>query len=159
QDQWRALPSLTLNLGLRYELYTGLKQNNGLALEVVIPKGTDPVQAILNPNGAYNYIGGNAGEENQFYKTDKNNFAPVISVAWAPKNWGRFGKYAFGEGAQTVLRGGYRQSYLNDQMITALNNAAIGNVGLGTTNINAINPNTGNTALNARLNALPAINS
>src|SRR5262249_29838465 len=32
QDQWRALPSLTLNLGLRYELYTGLKQNNGLAL-------------------------------------------------------------------------------------------------------------------------------
>ena len=157
QDQWRALPSLTLNLGLRYELYTGLKQNNGLALEVVIPKGTDPVKAILDPNGTYNYIGGNAGAENQFYKTDKNNFAPVISVAWAPRNWGKFGKFVFGEGGQTVLRGGYRQSYLNDQMITALNNAAIGNVGLGTTTINAINPNTNNTALSASLNALPAI--
>jgi len=159
QDQWRALPSLTLNLGLRYELYTGLKQNNGLALEAVIPEGTDPVQAILNPNGTYNFIGGNAGSENQFYKTDKNNFAPIISVAWTPTKWGRFGKYLFGDGGKTVLRGGYRQSYLNDQMITALNNAAVGNAGLGTTGVNAINPLTGNTQLNARLNALPAINS
>ena len=159
QDQWRALPSLTLNLGLRYELYTGLKQNNGLALEAVIPNGTDPVQAILNPNGTYNFIGGNAGSENQFYKTDKNNFAPIISVAWTPTKWGRFGKYLFGDGGKTVLRGGYRQSYLNDQMITALNNAAVGNAGLGTTGVNAINPLTGNTQLNARLNSLPAINS
>ncbi len=162
QDQWRALPSLTFNLGLRYELYTGLKQNNGLALEAVIPQGTDPVQAILNPNGTYNFIGGNAGVENQFYKTDKNNFAPIISVAWTPTNTGKlgkFGKYLFGEGGKTVFRGGYRQSYLNDQMITSLNNAAVGNAGLGTTGVNAINPLSGNTQLNARLNALPAINS
>ncbi|HEV2666877.1 MAG TPA: TonB-dependent receptor, partial [Blastocatellia bacterium] len=39
QDQWRALPSLTLNLGLRYELYTALELKNGLALEPVIPEG------------------------------------------------------------------------------------------------------------------------
>lgn len=159
QDQWRARPSLTLNLGLRYELYTGLRQNNGLALEAVIPNNTDAVQAILNPNGTYNYIGGNAGKEGQFYKTDKNNFAPIISVAWSPNSWGKLGKYIFGEGGKTVLRGGYRQSYLNDQMITTLNNAAAGNSGLGTTGVSAINPATGNTALNARLNGLPAINS
>ncbi len=157
QDQWRARPSLTLNLGLRYELYTGLKQNNGLALEAVIPNGTDPVQAILNPNGTYNYIGGNAGADAQFYKTDKNNFAPIISVAWSPNNWGKFGKYIFGEGGKTVLRGGYRQSFLNDQMITTLNNAAAGNSGLGTTAVSAINPVTGNSALNARLNGLTPI--
>lgn len=159
QDQWRALPSLTLNLGLRYELYTGLKQNNGLALEAVIPEGADPVQTILNPIGTYNYIGGNAGVENQFYKTDKNNFAPIISVAWTPKNWGKLGKYVFGEGNKTVLRGGYRQSYLNDQMITSLNNAAVGNAGLGTTAVNALNPQTNNAQLNARLNSLPPIPS
>lgn len=159
QDQWRARPSLTLNLGLRYELYTGLKQNNGLALEAVIPDNTDAVQAILNPNGTYNYIGGNAGKEGQFYKTDRNNFAPIISVAWVPGSWGKLGKHIFGEGGKTVLRGGYRQSYLNDQMITTLNNAAAGNSGLGTTGVNAINPVTGNTALNARLNGLPPITS
>jgi len=159
QDQWRARPSLTINLGLRYELYTGLKQNNGLALEPVIPNGADPVQAILNPVGTYNYIGGNAGAENQFYKTDKNNFAPIISVAWAPSNWGKFGKYLFGEGGKTVLRGGYRQSYLNDQLITALNNAGAGNSGLGTTTVNAINAATGNTSLNDRLGSLTSIPS
>jgi hypothetical protein len=158
-DQWRARPSLTLNLGLRYELYTGLKQNNGLALEAVIPSGTDPVQAILNPAGTYNYLGANAGADAQFYKTDKNNFAPIISVAWTPNISGKLGKFVFGENGKTVFRGGYRQSYLNDQMITTLNNAAVGNSGLGTTSVGAINPNTGNTALNARLNALTSINS
>ncbi|MFN7927465.1 MAG: TonB-dependent receptor [Blastocatellia bacterium] len=157
-DQWRLHPTLTLNLGLRYEVYTGLKQNNGLALEAVIPNGANPVQAILSKDGTYNYIGGNAGSENQFYKTDKNNFAPIISVAWSPSHWGKLGKYVFGEGGKTVLRGGYRQSYLNDQMITALNNAAVGNSGLGTTTVNAVNAQ-GNTALNARLNALPTITS
>jgi Carboxypeptidase regulatory-like domain len=160
QDQWRLRSSLTLNLGLRYELFTGLKQNNGLALEVVIPDGTDPIQAILNPAGTYSYIGGNAGVENQFSKTDKNNFAPVISVAWAPNDWskfGRLGKFFFGESGKTVLRGGYRQSYLNDQMITSLTNASNGNVGLGRTDINAINPLTGTALLNSRLDSPPAI--
>ena len=157
-DQWRARPSLTLNLGLRYEVYTGLKQNNGLALEALIPNGTDPVQAILNPAGTYDYIGKNAGADGQFYKTDKNNFAPIISVAWSPNISSKFGKFIFGDG-KTVFRGGYRQSYLNDQMITTLNNAAAGNSGLGTTGVSAINTVTGNTALNARLNALTPINS
>lgn len=155
-DQWRVRPSLTLNLGLRYEIYTGLKQNNGLALEAVIPSGADPVQAILNPAGTYDYVGKNAGADGQFYKTDKNNFAPIISVAWSPNMPGKLGKYLFGEG-KTVLRGGYRQSYLNDQMITTLNNAAVGNSGLGTTGVNAINSRTGNTALNDKLSALTPI--
>ena len=156
-DQWRARPSLTLNFGLRYELYTGLKQNNGLALEAVIPNGADPVQAILSPTGTYDYLGKNAGVDGQFYKTDKNNFAPIISAAWTPGITSTIGKFFFGENGKTVFRGGYRQSFLNDQFITTLNNAAAGNSGLGTTAINAINPSTGNTALNARLNALTPI--
>jgi Carboxypeptidase regulatory-like domain/TonB dependent receptor-like, beta-barrel len=146
QDQWRALPSLTLNLGLRYEIYTSLELTNGLALEPVIPEGTDPKQAVLNPNGAYNFLGGNAGKENRYYKTDKNNFAPVISVAYTPRNANKWLKPLVGEN-QLVIRGGYRRSYLNDQMITALRNAASGNVGLGTTAISATNPKTGTSQL------------
>lgn len=34
-DQWRVRPSLTLNLGVRYELFTGIKDPSGLRLEVV----------------------------------------------------------------------------------------------------------------------------
>lgn len=157
QDQWRASQSLTLNLGLRYELFTGLKLNNGLSLEPVIPNGADAVSAILNPNGTYDFLGANTGVEGQYYKTDKNNFAPIISAAWSPTVKGRFAEYVFGKSGSTVLRGGYRMSYLNDQMITALNNAANGNVGLGTTTVNAINSATGTTLLNSRLNNLPGI--
>jgi len=150
QDQWRARPSLTLNLGLRYELYTALELANGLALEPVIPDGTDPAQAVLNPNGTYNFLGGNAGKENRYYKTDRNNFAPIISVAYSPRINNKWFKPLLGEN-QLVIRGGYRMSYLNDQMITSLRNAAIGNVGLGTTAVNAINPVTNTSQLNFRV--------
>src|SRR5262245_44396832 len=150
QDQWRARPSLTLNLGLRYEIYTSLELKNGLALEPVIPNGTDPKQAVLNPNGAYNFLGGNAGKENRYYKTDKNNFAPIISVAYTPRTTNKWLKPLVGEN-QLVIRGGYRRSYLNDQIITALRNAASNNVGLGTTAISATNPKTGTSQLDFRV--------
>ncbi len=160
QDQWRARPSLTLNLGLRYEIYTALELANGLALEPVIPDGADPVQAVLNPTGTYNFLGGNAGKENRYYKTDKNNFSPIISVAYSPRITNKLFKHLLGEN-RFVIRGGYRMSYLNDQMITSLRNAAIGNVGLGTTTVSAINPATGTSQLNFRVGRdLPvAINS
>ncbi|MDX2034726.1 MAG: TonB-dependent receptor, partial [Blastocatellia bacterium] len=157
QDQWRASQSLTLNLGLRYELFTGLKLNNGLSLEPVIAKGADAVAAVLNPNGTYDFLGANTGVEGQYYNTDKNNFAPILSAAWTPPVKGRLAEWLLGKGGKTVLRGGYRMSYLNDQMITALNNAANGNVGLGTTGVSALNPTTGTTLLNSRLNNLPGI--
>jgi hypothetical protein len=154
QDQWRVGPSLTLNLGLRYELFTALKLKNGLALEPVIG-GKDPLQAILDPNGTYNFIGGNAGGDNRYSRTDKNNFAPILSFAYTPKLSNSFVSKFLGSG-QTVLRGGYRMSYLNDQMITALRNATLSNVGLGTTAVSATVNNS--PQLNARLNALPGIN-
>jgi hypothetical protein len=62
----------------------------------------------------------------------------------------------FGEG-RTVIRGGYSVSYVNDDIIVGDAANAIGlNLGLST-NINAINPATGTTALNARANVLPTI--
>ncbi|HEV2665014.1 MAG TPA: hypothetical protein VG324_08890, partial [Blastocatellia bacterium] len=77
-------------------------------------------------------------------------FAPVISVAYTARSANKWLKPLLGEN-QIVIRGGYRRSYLNDQMITALRNAAIGNVGLGTTAVNAINPLTNTSQLNFRV--------
>jgi len=153
QDQWRVGPSLTLNLGLRYELFTSLKIKNGVALEPVLG-GKDAAQVILDPNGTYNFIGGNADGDNRYYKTDKNNFAPIISFAYTPRWSNSFVSKFLGNG-QTVLRGGYRMSYLNDQMITSLRAANVSNAGLGTTAVSATVNNS--PQLNARLNALPGI--
>src|SRR6185436_13905960 len=82
-DQWRVRPSLTLNLGVRYELFTGIKDPSGLRLEVVTG-GQNPTDALLNRNGTFDFVGGNAGSAGQFFKSDKNNFAPNFGFAWAP---------------------------------------------------------------------------
>src|SRR4029077_18978954 len=83
-DQWRVTPRLTLNLGLRYELFTGLTDPSGLRLEVVIPPGLSPTAALLSPTGTFDFVGGNAGKQGEFFKSDKNNFAPILGVAYSP---------------------------------------------------------------------------
>jgi hypothetical protein len=154
-DQWRVTPELTVNFGLRYDLYTGLKLTNGLALEPVIADANNPLPSLLNPAGTYQFIGGNIGKPNQFYNSDKNNFSPVVSFAYAPGFSSGIGKMFFGE-KKTVIRGGYRTSYINDELVRAPDNALAGNAGLNFTQ-SAFNPLDNSTSLNARIGSLPTI--
>ena len=128
-DQWRIGQHLTLNLGARYEIYTALRERNGFALEPVI--NGDVTSSLLNPVGTVDFIGHNGGDK-QFYHTDKNNIAPVVSFAYSPDIKNKFlGAFLGGEG-RTVIRGGYRISYVNDEYIRAPDNAQSGNAGLST---------------------------
>ena len=156
-DQWRLRPELTLNLGLRYDVITALRLTNRIALEPIIPEGSDVISALLDPNGGYQIVGGNAGCEGCFFKTDKNNFAPVVSVAYAPQFKNGFLRALGGEAGQTVIRGGFRMSYVADQFLTAARNALNGNVGLGGTQVPASVG--GSTNLNARPDSVPTINA
>ncbi|MEK6629430.1 MAG: TonB-dependent receptor, partial [Acidobacteriota bacterium] len=64
QDSWRATDRLTLELGLRYDFYSVVKEANGNAKPFFVDDnafGTDP---------------------NNFYNPDKNNFAPRLSGAF-----------------------------------------------------------------------------
>lgn len=149
QDRWRPTPSLSLTLGLRYELYPPLRLINGLALEPLIPEGTDPIQAILNPSGQYVFLGTNAGQENAYHKTDKNNFAPTIGFAWSPNFKNNVLGAIFGGEGRTTVRGGFGIIYANDSLVTTLRNAGIGNVGLGATAGSALL--NGQTTLNDRV--------
>ena len=84
-DNWRVRPNLTLNLGLRYELY-GVAQNSApfpafCGFDVPFPTRCE-------------------------VKRDKNNFAPRFSFAYTP----RFFKHVLGEDA-TVIRGGFAVNY------------------------------------------------
>ncbi len=129
-DRWQVTKNLTLNLGVRYELFPALRLLNGNALEPVITDPDDPVASLMNPNGTYAPIGGNAGRENAYYKTDYNNFAPNLGVAWMPSFGSGIMGFLFGEN-KTVLRAGYSHVYGNDSIVTSINNAAVGNFGLG----------------------------
>lgn len=132
-DQWRVSSKLTLNLGLRYELYTPLNDPNGLYLEPVVAPGADPVATVLNPTGTYQFVGGNAGNAGDFFKMDKNNFGPNFSAAYSPSFENRLlNSLMPGEG-RTVIRGGYRVNYNNDEYVRSADNALLNNLGLGST--------------------------
>jgi hypothetical protein len=155
-DRWSVTRGLTLTLGLRYEIYPALKLINGLALEPAISDPDNLAASLLDRNGKFQIIGGNAGKENAYHKTDYNNFAPSVGVAYAPHFESGIGKFLFGNEGKTVLRGGYSQAYVNDSILTALDGADGSNVGLGSTASNAVV--NGSQNLNVRLSGvLPTI--
>lgn len=128
-DQWRVRPNLTVNLGLRYELWFPVRERNGVISEVAIPKGTDPTAALRNPNGSVQIVGGNVGN-NRLFNLDKNNFAPNLSFAYNPDfGTGPLSALFPGNG-KTVLRGGFRISYYNDEFLKAPSGEGDQNPGL-----------------------------
>ena len=44
------------------------------------------MQTMLDPNAVLNFAG---GPNNPLYKTDKNNFAPNVGLAWDPVGHGK----------------------------------------------------------------------
>ncbi len=128
-DQWRVRPNLTLNFGLRYDLFTPVNDPIGLYLEPKVTNFDNPIADVLNPNGVFVLAGTNAGKSGDFFKTDKNNFGPNVSFAYTPNlGEGFFGKIL---PSTTVIRGGFRIGYVNDEYVRSADNAELNNAGLG----------------------------
>ncbi len=80
QDEFRITPSLTLNLGLRYELPTPFVDKND-----AITAFRTGVQSQVYPNAPAGLVyPGDPGVPRGVVPTDKNNFAPRVSMAWDP---------------------------------------------------------------------------
>ena len=80
QDDWRVTSRLTLNLGVRYELNTVLKEKNNLL------GNFDPTLGLIQDG---------AGGVKGVYNGDHNNFSPRVGFAWDIAGNGK-----------TVVRGG-----------------------------------------------------
>lgn len=102
QDDWRAKPNLTLNLGVRYE-YSGQPLNGlhdeSLAREssatTAVYRQNLPIEARIVPE----------------IPADKNNWAPRIGFAWSPNfEDDPFAKFLFGT-KESVIRGGFSMAY------------------------------------------------
>ncbi|HEX8335814.1 MAG TPA: carboxypeptidase-like regulatory domain-containing protein, partial [Pyrinomonadaceae bacterium] len=72
QEDFRLSNSLSVTLGLRYEYNTPVKEAGGLIEQFY---GLDP---RLNPLGIL-------AQRDSIYDPDRNNLAPRVGVAWAPK--------------------------------------------------------------------------
>ena len=97
QDDWRVSPKLTLNLGLRWDIYTPYFEKNDRMFNL------DPV---LDANGRV--VGGTAvlpgqnGVPRATVNTDMNNFGPRVGFAYQVMD-------------RTVIRGSYGLFYTQDR--------------------------------------------
>ena len=132
QDNWKVTPKLTVNYGLRY-MYntppyeatglqvsptTGMDQyfaNRAYAATVGVPGNQLPGGEMLTFD-----LSGPPNGKPSWYRSDKNNFGPRLSVAYSPT-----GKTAIRAGASMVY-----DQYGND---LAANIASLGSIGLANT--------------------------
>ena len=114
QDNWKVLPHVTLNVGVRWDLPGVADEQNSLELLPVI-QNNNPVQTLLS-NATLNFAGASGG--------------PLVS----PRHEGlrsqhRPGLDVFGNG-KTAFRAGYTISYVNDAAIVAAESMTEANSGL-----------------------------
>jgi hypothetical protein len=122
QDSWRATPTLTLNLGLRWDLQTPFEPMNDTMSVVEFPS----VCGIsgLGDGGTYSkcafFSRQNAGVTPQFvqytsgtagYSTDWNNIGPSVSMAWRPNVQDGFLRRILGDPEVATVRVGYSESF------------------------------------------------
>ena len=127
-DQWRIRPNISLNMGVRYDYYTPLNNPDVRYLEPVFPDVND-LSSVARDGNVFDFIGTNAGRPGDFFKPDRDNFGPSISIAYSPS----FDKGLLAGllGGGTVIRGGIRVNYLNDEYLRAPDAFNQANAGLG----------------------------
>jgi len=107
QDDFRFRPSLSFNLGLRYE-YNGpyTEARNQIANLDVASSFAGAASVLPGQTGVFN-----GAYPGSLIRPDRNNFAPRIGIAWKPMK-------------QTVVRAGYGINYNLAQYGTIIQNFA-----------------------------------
>ncbi len=107
-DEWKVRSNLTFNIGLRYEIHPAWAEGSNLQSNfdistgrLVIPDGASSRISPLLPRGYVDIVeASQAGFPSRtLLKTDTNNLAPRIGLAWRPM------------GPNTVLRAGFGVFY------------------------------------------------
>ncbi len=139
-DTFKLRRDLTVTYGLRYSNFSPVYESNG---QQILPsvsldqyfadrnggsRNGEPGFALPTADLTY-VLGGPANNAKNWYKRDNNNFAPRLSIAYAPDLDGTLGKL-WGHGA--VLRAGAGVTYDRYGSNMAVNFASSGSPGLTT---------------------------
>ena len=98
QNDWKVRPNLTINLGLRWEDFTPLREKQGRLSNLV-----------LGPTDATGLTAASLSLVDELYPADRNNFAPRLGFAWSPNYGDSFGGLL--RENKMVLRGGFAVAY------------------------------------------------
>jgi hypothetical protein len=116
QDDWRVSPRLTVNLGVRYDLSTVIKEKADRLANF------DPAIGILQ-------VGHGIGSP---YNGDHNNFAPRFGMSWDPRGHGK-----------TVIRAGAGITYEIPHLSLFLGQNGVNNASTAGLNVIPSSPATG----------------
>jgi hypothetical protein len=105
QDDWKARPNLTVNLGLRYEYYSPVEEQEGRLSNLFF--------------GSQGLVNSQVRAVDRLSEPDRNNFAPRVGFAYSPAFKGVGGLLAEN---RSVIRGGFGIAY-NRIPVAPLNNA------------------------------------
>jgi len=131
KDDWKIAPSITLNLGLRWDYFGTPYDQYGLMGTPLGGKGA--VHGITGTtfDGTLTYvdfIGKNSTNPDTIWKNDLNNFGPTIGFTWSIPYFGQ---------DKTILRAGYGVSYQGGGRTFSNLDGALGSIqGLRWTSIN-----------------------
>lgn len=92
QDEWRARPNLTFNLGLRYDNWRPFTEKYGRLSNLDISPGMTAA-TVVTPGSTGPYSG---VTPDGLIRPDNNNLSPRLGFSWKPRPKGR-----------TIVRGGY----------------------------------------------------
>ena len=137
KDDWKIRPSVTINLGVRYDWYGVAYDNFGLlASPIGGSKGLFGISgtgydAQWNPGASggslttLQLVGKHSPHADQtLWRNDYNNFGPAIGVSWSIPWLGK---------DRTVFRAGYGVNYNGIYDISMLHNNQFATPGTGTT--------------------------
>ena len=99
QDNWKAMPTLTLSMGLRYSYFGALYAKQDNVPRVMLGSGTSAFTAMTVATG------------HNLWESPKTNFGPQFGFNWAPTHFN----------SRLIVRGGYGLNFNQNQIAITSN--------------------------------------
>ncbi len=124
QDTWRLTPTVTLTGGIRWDVQLPFSPNNDIMSRLTMADmcGVSGLGAGTELYNKCNFLapGSTGGKNPEFlqltkgtngYKTDWNNVAPTLGMAWRPNVQDGWLRRLLGDPEQATIRGGFSVAY------------------------------------------------